>query len=217
MSQCNERSKQTASAIKHKRASARRHSGSSSGCAVLGCINSNWQEAARLKQRCYRYHGWPCEKGKDTELWYIRSCHEASHRSSAYTFILPQQTFIRFKRCLSVLLLSINNEMVQLLNIYLVLYVIKQKISDPLFDITLFIKSQTQDVWCKQPKISGNHSYIWFLVCLWLCGPPKHSVDLLQNCNECVQLVKHKGWWITCRAAGIQGLREHALGHYHFH
>ncbi|KAI3353177.1 hypothetical protein L3Q82_019729, partial [Scortum barcoo] len=70
MSQCNERSKQTASAIKHKRACARRHFGSSSGSAVLGCINSNLQETARLKQHGHRYYGQPCERRKDTKPAY---------------------------------------------------------------------------------------------------------------------------------------------------
>lgn len=46
MSQCNERSKQTASAIKHKRACARRISDSSSGDVVLSCIKSKLQETS---------------------------------------------------------------------------------------------------------------------------------------------------------------------------
>ncbi|KAK1886898.1 Catenin alpha-2, partial [Dissostichus eleginoides] len=43
MSQCNERSKQTAAAIKHKRACARRHSGSSSGSAVLAALTLTYR------------------------------------------------------------------------------------------------------------------------------------------------------------------------------
>ena len=117
MSQCNERSKQTASAIKHKRACARRHSGSSSGSAILGCINSNLQETAGLKQQRYRYYGQPCERRRDRKPvykqhkggWNCTGCPEAPHRNSGYSFFLPLQNFNSFENVyVQGVLLSIN-------------------------------------------------------------------------------------------------------------